>query len=97
MIVRCRQSIGDRKLAWRRHRRIEAGDREERGYLDTLSRRRCIEEAEGLEHVLVRAVIVRAGATDLHLDAVQGRAGVDDQRSDALADVQHDELRMRAG
>jgi hypothetical protein len=45
----------------------------------------------------VAAPVVSAGGADLDLHAQQGDIGVDDQRADVVADVQHHMLRMRSG
>ena len=48
-----------------------------------------------LEHVLVAALPVVAGGRDLDLASVHVRVGVDDQRAELAADLEHDELRVR--
>src|SRR5271154_7508635 len=47
-----------------------------------------------LEHVLVRSAIVLPGGADLHLDADHRDIGVEDQRPELPADVQHNSLGM---
>ena len=48
--------------------------------------------AAALKHLLVLAVLVVAGRADLDLDPEQLRVGVDDQRADPCAEVEHDGL-----
>jgi hypothetical protein len=43
----------------------------------------------------VAAHIVLTRGTDLDLDTVHAGVTVDDQRTDVVTDVQHDELRVR--
>ncbi len=49
-----------------------------------------------LQHLLVAAALVLAGGADLDLDPVHVGVGVDDQRPEPGADVQHHELRVTA-